>query len=72
MGKGIVRNQTYPPVVAVVGAYHPGCRLVCCPLLPACCGVLGISVPLAKTGVSGNEQEVCIPVVAPLVFDCDG
>lgn len=29
--------------------------------LPACCGVLGTSLPLAKTGVSGKEQEVCMP-----------
>lgn len=48
-------------MVAVVGAYQPGCRRVCA-WFPACCGVRGISLPLAKTGVSGSEQEVCIPV----------
>lgn len=49
-------------MVAVVGAYQPGCRRVCVVLaVPACCGVLGISLPLAKTGVSGREQLVCIP-----------
>lgn len=47
-------------MVAVVGAYQPGCRRVCVELL-ACWGVLGMSLPLAKTGVSGSEQEVCIP-----------
>jgi len=54
-----IRNiDAYP--VAVVGAYQPGCRLDCVGL-PACCGVLGISLPLANTGVSGKEHDVCIP-----------
>lgn len=59
--KLIVIENSYP-VVAEVGAYQPGCRRICVGLL-ACWGVLGISLPLAKTGVSGSEQEVCIPLV---------
>lgn len=55
----------YP--VAVVGAYQPGgCRLDCVGL-PACCGVLGMSLPLANTGVSGKEHDVCIPDAVPVV-----
>lgn len=44
----------------MVGAYQPGCRRVCVGLL-ACWGVLGMSLPLVNTGVSGSEQDVCIP-----------
>lgn len=55
-----VRKKRNYPVVAVVGAYHPGCRRGCVGF-PPCCGVRGMSLPLAKTGVSGSEQDVCIP-----------
>lgn len=51
----------------MVGAYQPGgCRLDCVGL-PACCGVLGMSLPLANTGVSGKEHDVCIPDAVPVV-----
>lgn len=49
----------------MVGAYQPGCRLDCVGL-PACCGVLGMSLPLANTGVSGREHDVCIPEPVPV------
>lgn len=61
-----LRIDVYIYPVAVVGAYQPGgCRLDCVGL-PACCGVLGMSLPLANTGVSGKEHEVCIPVATLL------
>lgn len=80
--------------MAVVGAYHPGCLLGCVAavdivevvvdkVLPeVCCGVRGMSLPRAKTGVSGSEQEVCMPefpggaivpiIGVPMALSADG
>lgn len=64
----------------MVGAYHPGCLRGCVAavdivdvvvdnVLPeVCCGVRGMSLPRAKTGVSGNEQDVCIPEFPGIVI----
>lgn len=47
-----------------------------------CCGVRGISLPRANTGVSGREHDVCIPelpggaivpiIGVPIALSADG